>query len=91
MAEINRSTFLTFPGRVLGFFDAAEQFVNRDHRNRAIRRRDLAQPLHHAGPLPQHADAGVRVEQVRHGHLQVFHWRQLTLLWALKRGVGDVD
>lgn len=52
-----------------------------DHGDGAIRRRDLAQPLHHARSLTEHADAGVGVEQVGHGGgLQGFHGRQLPLV-----------
>lgn len=84
--------FLSFLDRVLGFLHATEQFVDRDHRNRAISRRDLAQPLHHAGTLAQHADAGVGVEQVGHAcRLEVFDRRQLTLRGTLECGIGDVD
>jgi hypothetical protein len=51
----------------------------------------LAQPLHHAGPLTQNADASVGIEQVGHGDLQDFHWRQLTLFRTLKRRISDVN
>jgi hypothetical protein len=83
---------LPFLGRVLRFLRAAKQFVNRDHRNGAVRRRDLAQPLHHAGPLAQDANAGVCVEQVGHGRwLQSLDRRQLTLPGAFESGISDMD
>jgi len=83
--------FLSLLGRLVGFLDAAEQFIDADHGDGAIGGRKLDQPLHHAGSLPQHADAGVGVEQARHGRLQVFNRRQLPLLWTLERGVSDMD
>ncbi len=90
IVETKRST-LSFPGRILGFVHAAEQFINGDHQIGAIGGRKPAQPLNHAGALAEHADAGVGIEQMGHGCLQVFYRRQLTLLWTLEGGVSDVD
>jgi len=80
---------LTFPGRAWRLLHAAEQLLHRNHRNGAIGRRELAQGLHQAGALAKHTEAGVGVQQMRHG-LQVLHGRKLALLWAPKRGVGNV-
>ncbi len=83
--------FLALFRRVLGFLNAAKQFIDGNHRNGAVHWRELAQPLHHAGPLPKHADARVRIQEVGHALLQVLDRRQLALLWTLERAVRDVD
>ena len=63
-----------------------------DEGRRSHFRRDLAQPLHRARSLAEHADAGVGVEQVRHGgRLQRFCRRQLALLGPRKCRVADVN
>jgi hypothetical protein len=41
--------------------------------------------------LAENADARVGIEQVRHGDLQNFHRRQVTLLRTFKSGIGDVN
>jgi len=57
----------SFFRRVLSFCESAEQFIDGDHGDSAIGRRGLAQPLHHAWSLAEHADAGIGVEQVCRG------------------------